>query len=87
MLQAAGQMVEVVLNSQWTGRPTPSMYALFKMYLTRLKEFTDVQVAVSSLRLKLMRHEGLFSMENLPRGLEEEEEQLILVLAYRLDPS
>ncbi len=82
LLEAAGQLVDVVLKSQWAGKPAPAMYALFNLYLTRLKEFVDPQAAVSSLRLKIMRHEGLFSPEALPAGLDEEQRQLAIVLAY-----
>ncbi len=82
LLEAAGQMVDTVLKSQWASRPAPAMYALFKLYLSHLQEFTDFQVAVSSLRLKILRHEGVFSLEKLPPELNEEERSLVLVLAH-----
>ena len=47
-----------------------------------VQKFTDFQVAVSSLRLKILRHEGVFSLEKLPPELNEEERNLVLVLAH-----
>ncbi len=82
LLEAAGQLVEVILKSQWQERPVPAMYALFKMYLVNLKYFEDFQVAVSSLRLKILRHEGLFSLDDLSPEFDEEEQKLVLVLAH-----
>jgi len=82
LLETAGVLVDSVLKSHWTQQPAPSMYALFKMYLSRLKEFKDYPIAASSLQLKIMRYEGLFSLKNLPVDLDDEERDLILVLAY-----
>ena len=82
LLEAAFQMVDTILKSQGPEVPAPAIYAVFCLYLKRLKEFSDPLVAVSSLRLKILRYEGLFSTENLPSDFDEEQQQLTLVLAY-----
>ncbi|MFS8563609.1 MAG: DNA repair protein RecO [Rhabdochlamydiaceae bacterium] len=63
-LQAAAEMVKIVLKSQLPGKPAPQLYALLLACLSQLAHFTDTFTLIGSFYLKLLMHEGLLSWES-----------------------
>ena len=62
-LQAAAEMLKIILKSQLPGKPAPKLYALLLAYLRQLPHFKDVTPLLTSFHLKLLMHEGLLSWE------------------------
>ena len=60
-LQAAGQLCQLLLQSQLPGKPAPAIYSLFCSYLKRVVEFEDPAALIASFQLKLLRVEGLIA--------------------------
>lgn len=63
-LQAAAEMVKIILKSQLPGKPAPKLYALLLAYLRRLPYFKDATPLLTSFYLKILTHEGLLSWES-----------------------
>jgi DNA repair protein RecO (recombination protein O) len=64
-LQAAAEMVKIILKSQLPGKPAPKLYDLLLAYLNQLPNFEDPAPLIGSFSLKLLTHEGLFSWESI----------------------
>jgi DNA repair protein RecO (recombination protein O) len=58
-LQAACELLQVVLASQLTGKAAPALYALLCFYLEKIPCTLNPWTLTTSFRLKLLRHEGL----------------------------
>ncbi len=65
-IQAAAEMVKLILKSQLPGKPAPKLYALLLAYLSHLPHFEDTSSLIGSFYLKLLTHEGLLSWESSP---------------------
>jgi DNA repair protein RecO (recombination protein O) len=63
-LQSAGQLLQMILLSQFPGKPAPALYALLLAYLGHLPTSKNRAGLASSFFLKLLKHEGLFPIEN-----------------------
>lgn len=83
-LQAAGDMVQAILASQWLGKPAPDLYNLLVYSLNKIPQARDPWVLAMSFRLKILRHDGLWDFdipEPLWHGITAEEQQLTIRLA------
>jgi len=63
-LQTAGSLAQAILKSQLPGKPTPSLYLLFRSFLKQIPTFTHQSQLLSSFLLKLLRHEGLLALSS-----------------------
>jgi DNA repair protein RecO (recombination protein O) len=59
-LQTGCEMLQIILQSQVEQKSAPALYKLLISYLEKIPLMTDPQVLVSSLRLKILRHDGLY---------------------------
>jgi len=64
-LETAGRLAHAVLRSQLPGKPSPALYALFSAYLKQAPLFEQHQTLTTSFLLKMLKHEGLISLEEL----------------------
>jgi len=60
-LAAAGDLVQLILRSQFSGKPAPLLYQLFLTYLRRLALCQNPSCLIASFQLKLLKHEGVFA--------------------------
>lgn len=60
-LQAACELLQVVLASQLTGKAAPALYALLCFYLEKIPCTLNPWTLTTSFRLKLLRYEGLIA--------------------------
>jgi len=65
-LNCAGFWLGTLLRSQLPSKPSPMLYKLLICYLDELKENPHVESLKMSFLLKLVKHEGLYSPNNLP---------------------
>lgn len=79
-IQAGCDLLEIVRVSQNGEHPVPLLYRLLCTYLQHLSAFVDTDCALTSFRLKVLKHEGLLSDE-MVQGLNEEDCLFIQVLA------
>jgi hypothetical protein len=70
-LQAAGDMVQAILQSQLPGKPSPKLYELLLACLKALPEFPDPLSLTLAFRLKLLAHEGVIHQDQLSPDLKE----------------
>lgn len=61
-LETAGKLAKAILTTQWPGKGTPILYQLLLSYLKTIPH-TPSGPLLSSFYLKLLRHEGLLSLE------------------------
>ena len=64
-LEAACEMTQAVLQSQFPNSPAPSLYALLTAYLDKTPGMQDPYLLVASFYLKLLRHDGLLKITPL----------------------
>jgi len=64
-LNVAGKLVHTILRSQFPGKPSPRLYALFVSYLTQLPSFIEKETILYSFYLKMLKHEGLLPSSSL----------------------
>ena len=57
-LEVAGELTQAVLRSQWQGKSSPRLYALFRHLLQKIPHIEAPQKLVSLFLLKVLRHEG-----------------------------
>lgn len=62
-LEYAGKMLNAILTSQMPGKSAPALYVLLTNYLKRLSDFPRLDALWASFQLKLLKHEGLLSIE------------------------
>lgn len=63
-LEIAGKMAQIILHSQLPGKPAPQLYALFLACLKQLPSFEDTSSLLLLFYLKLLKHEGILSLED-----------------------
>ncbi len=61
-IQTAGLLAQAILHSQLPGKPSPSLYLLFRSFLKQIPTFENHSLLLCSFRLKLLRHEGLIAL-------------------------
>lgn len=85
-LQAACDMILAIQKSQWMGRSVPDLYQLFVYYLNRLPELFDPWILPASLKLKILKYEGLLTPETfVQKNFETDEVESLIVLAFTQD--
>ena len=63
-LEQGLQLAKILLESQYPGKSTPALYALFSCFLKQIPSFTDALPSLSSsFLLKLLKHEGLLLLD------------------------
>lgn len=61
-LEAACEMAQGILLSQFPNQPAPALYALFQAYLEKIPTMSDPQLLTASFYIKLLRHDGLLGI-------------------------
>jgi DNA repair protein RecO (recombination protein O) len=64
-LEAACEMTQAVLQSQFPNAPAPALYALLQAYLDKIPGMQDPNLLVASFYLKLLRHDGMLKITPL----------------------
>lgn len=62
-LESAGGMSRALLSTQQSDEPAPLLYLLFLCYLESLPLAKDPSILASSMKLKILRHEGVLALE------------------------
>lgn len=62
-MEAAGKMLRAICDSQLPEKPAPALFHLLLKYLQRLSAIPQPSLLYYSFLLKLLFHEGLFSLE------------------------
>ncbi|MCP5492573.1 MAG: DNA repair protein RecO [Chlamydiales bacterium] len=62
-LQVARYLLSQMLETQMPHKPTPALYALLRSFLNRLKTTSNPLALRIAFHLKLLLHEGLFSLD------------------------
>lgn len=84
LLQRGCLLLQAIDLSQAGQKSAPKLYELLNFYLSKLHALKDSQVGVSSFYLKLLRHEGLFTIDAFA-CCSDEEKMIIEFLAYVLE--
>jgi DNA repair protein RecO (recombination protein O) len=63
VLEAACDLLQAILSSQFPHTPAPQLYKLLNSYLERLNQMQDPHLLATSFRLKLLRHDGLLKFD------------------------
>jgi DNA repair protein RecO (recombination protein O) len=61
LLITALECLKIVKQTQWRGCPSPHLFHLICQLLKHLPKFEKPKLALSLLRIKLLKHEGLIS--------------------------
>lgn len=61
-LQIGGKMLQLIRTSQLPGKSSPLLYYLLLSYLKQLPDFSSPEILWMSFALKLLKHEGVFSL-------------------------
>lgn len=70
-LQTGCEMLQIILQSQMEDKPAPALYKLLISYLEKIPLMTDPHVLISSLRLKVLRHDGLYRIGGVCERCEQ----------------
>ncbi|MCX6989647.1 MAG: DNA repair protein RecO [Chlamydiae bacterium] len=63
-LEQGLQLAKILLESQYPGKSTPALYALFSCFLKQIPSFREALPTLSSsFLLKLLKHEGLLLLD------------------------
>lgn len=63
-LELGMRFAKVLLDTQYPGKPSPSLYALFSSFLKQISAFDAALPALScSFLLKVLKHEGLLMLD------------------------
>jgi len=85
-LEAACDMVQVIASTQFPGKASPELYALFTMFLSKLPSAPHPTAVSTSFRLKTLRYEGLLDLSILEEGVFNAiERELLKELAFGRD--
>lgn len=84
LLQQGCALLQAIDASQQGQRAASKLYHLLTFYLRRLPELQQSETGVSSFYLKILRHEGLFTLDGFDEQ-SEEEKTVIMFLAHVLD--
>jgi len=80
LIEAAGNMANALLRTQSLQKPAPHLYQLFTYLLQKLNFSVHPDLITTIFQLRLLKHEGLFSIDHLPfKATKEEIEQLKLL--------
>ncbi|MBA2369031.1 MAG: DNA repair protein RecO [Candidatus Protochlamydia sp.] len=60
-LNAACELLQILYQTQWVGKPAPLLFALLISYLDKIPFSTHPQQFTASFRLKVLKHEGFAS--------------------------
>lgn len=71
-LEAACDMLMAIQKSQYPLKPAPKIYQLMTNYLIQLPTFSNPEALRASFKLKLLRHEGLFTLQHNCKSCEKE---------------
>ncbi len=77
-MEQAHRMVSVLIQTQWKGNPSPSLYQLFSAFLRRVSE-TDEPLLAPFL-IKWMIHEGEWEIDAFSR---QEQELIVQTIPIR----
>lgn len=80
-IEAATLLVKALLTSQLPEKPAPDLYALTLTYLGLLSTVENPAAITSSFLLKLLKHEGLLSLDHPPLGFSADQWQTVRTLA------
>lgn len=72
-LESAGKMLRAILKSQMPGKESPGLYHLLISYLKKLSETSFPETLWASFALKLLKYEGLLSINETCLSCEKEE--------------
>lgn len=61
-LEAACDLLQAILTSQWLGKPSPELYKLLCTYLEKMPLAANPFVISSSFRLKILKYEGMLKI-------------------------
>ena len=61
-LTTASNLLKLVSSSQFPEKPAPHLYQLLSLFLKKIPLFTDPSVLFSTFQLKLLKFEGLLSI-------------------------
>lgn len=84
LLQHGCLLLQAIDTSQQGQKTAPKLYQLLSYYLKRLHELEQSENGVSSFYLKILRHEGLFTLDAFTAQTEEEK-TIITFLAHVLE--
>lgn len=84
LLQQACALLQAIDLSQQGQKSAPKLYHLLTFYLKRLPELQQTETGASSFYLKILRHEGLFTLTAF-ETLSDEEKMVIQFLAHVLE--
>ena len=65
-LETASAFAEAILSSQLPHKSTPALYALLKQFLRQIPHFEDPRPLIASFYLKVLKHEGIINIQELP---------------------
>ncbi len=80
LLEAAGMMGQAVLATQQPQKPAPDLYHLFVYLLNKLPLAAEPSTLVTLFQLRLLKHEGLWSIDHLPFPIDPDERRLLEIL-------
>lgn len=81
-MEAACDMAQAVLHTQMPQAASPALYDLMVRYLKHIDQIGDPHVLAASFRLKVLRHEGLFDMQQDNGAFHEDEFMTVAQLAH-----
>lgn len=76
-LEVGGRILQAIHHTQLPGKGSPSLYTLLASYLKKLGEATYPETLSASFHLKLLKHEGLLSLQDLCSACGKESATLI----------
>lgn len=87
VLEAAGDMLRSIVQSQFPHTPAPMLYDLLIWSLHKVPQAKDPHLLAASFRLKLLKHEGILPLPFTADAVQwnqNEAELLNLMVEYRL---
>lgn len=70
-LQSGCEMLQIILQSQVEQKGAPALYKLLISYLEKIPVMADRHVLAASLRLKVLRHDGLYRIGTVCEQCEQ----------------
>lgn len=64
-MDVAGKMIQAILRTQMPEKATPGLYPFFRAYLSQVCGFKNLPNLLYSFYLKLLKHEGLLSAQEV----------------------
>jgi DNA repair protein RecO (recombination protein O) len=63
-MEAGGNLLQALRQSQPPGKPSPPLYQLLVTYLGKLTQVDDPRILAASFKLKILRYEGVLAFSN-----------------------